>query len=398
MAYPLQILHEIIHKTVSPQQLLYAAETVLDLSAHCQQVEKEGENVMASFMQHAAAATDTKALKILVQTCEAGCISLANKLTGYGQLVADCSAAEEWKAKLQQHYRYMEELIINNLNCLQQYFPLAFDKDQYLPYALLRTAIKEIKPEWQKLTVQLRNSGANPALVTIILKPLDDFVNATPLHKYSYRQAAYFQVLITALEQTCMENTTGKINDCLMQRMLQLNFNEPLLLEYIVSLWRQEITEIYTLHDGLDKWALHLKNVQQVYTITDGLQAGKKSAAALLAEIIQHEITYIQSKLQVLASIYQTPVSSVAEPKSVIHTSLSVSQLAVMAKLLVDCNIIQNSNHTGLMKLIAGAFKTNKAGQISAESLRVKFYTPEPAAINIVREYLHQMLNHLKKY
>ena len=126
----------------------------------------------------------------------------------------------------------------------------------------------------------------------------------------------------------------------------------------------------------------------------------QKSATEWLAEIIQHEIIYIQSKLQTLASIYNynAPATSVDTAEQLMLTSFSVSQLAVMARLLVDCNIIQHSNQTNLMKRIAGAFKTNKAGQISAESLRVKYYTPEPAAINIIKEYLLQMLNQLKKY
>ncbi|CAN5416594.1 hypothetical protein BH10BAC2_BH10BAC2_18130 [soil metagenome] len=82
-----------------------------------------------------------------------------------------------------------------------------------------------------------------------------------------------------------------------------------------------------------------------------------------------------------------------------VETNLSVPQLAVFVRLLVDTGIIAGRiNIASLTTNIAVMLRTRKASQISAESLRIKYYTPEQPAINILKEYLLQMMEALKKY
>lgn len=80
-------------------------------------------------------------------------------------------------------------------------------------------------------------------------------------------------------------------------------------------------------------------------------------------------------------------------------TSLSVPQLALLLRLMVDAGmLVQGQNITALMSRIATHMQTRKALHISAESLRVKYYSPEKAAISILRDYIQKMMQLLRNY
>ena len=79
-------------------------------------------------------------------------------------------------------------------------------------------------------------------------------------------------------------------------------------------------------------------------------------------------------------------------------TSLSVAQLALFVRLLIDVGIIQTKNQSSLLKKIAAVMQTSKTISISEESLRSKFYTPQGPTAIIIKEYLLNMMNKLRSY
>ncbi len=81
-----------------------------------------------------------------------------------------------------------------------------------------------------------------------------------------------------------------------------------------------------------------------------------------------------------------------------IHTSLSVSQLALFLRLQVDSGILQPDNINQLIKQTGGQYHTGRTHAISPLSLRNKFYENNAAAIAIMQAYLMNMLQLLKKY
>ena len=81
-----------------------------------------------------------------------------------------------------------------------------------------------------------------------------------------------------------------------------------------------------------------------------------------------------------------------------INTALSVPQLALLVRLMVETKIINETNNSALVKNLASVVSTPKTPGVSAESLRVNYYTPGIAAKNIIREYLLNMVSLLRTY
>ena len=76
-----------------------------------------------------------------------------------------------------------------------------------------------------------------------------------------------------------------------------------------------------------------------------------------------------------------------------IHTGLSVSQLALGVKLLLDAKVITNKNSTELMSMVARNFKTDRQEIISEDSLRNKSYNFETSTVEKVKDKIIGLLN-----
>ena len=80
-----------------------------------------------------------------------------------------------------------------------------------------------------------------------------------------------------------------------------------------------------------------------------------------------------------------------------IQTNLNVGQLALFLRLQVEAGIIQTENRQEVIEQTRTYYKTVRSKSLSQESMSKKFYTPDPAAVSILRTYLVNMLNELKR-
>lgn len=91
-----------------------------------------------------------------------------------------------------------------------------------------------------------------------------------------------------------------------------------------------------------------------------------------------------------------TPSIATTDPKP-IETTLSVPQLALFIKLLIDEGIIKNSSYRQLSKLVSKYFKTPYSEKLSAESLRLKTFSFEKQTVNKVKDVIIQLLNNVNR-
>jgi hypothetical protein len=126
------------------------------------------------------------------------------------------------------------------------------------------------------------------------------------------------------------------------------------------------------------------------------LYYNKPSVKERIKDWLSEEINFMESK----QTLFIRPCpSSVQEPEEHrVHTSLSVQQLALLIRTAKDVGIITNKNQSALLKTIARIFRTPHSETISSESLRSKFYAPETAAKNTVKDLMLQMFNQVQKY
>jgi hypothetical protein len=81
-----------------------------------------------------------------------------------------------------------------------------------------------------------------------------------------------------------------------------------------------------------------------------------------------------------------------------IQTTLSVAELSLGVKLLLESKMINNKNPSELMRLVARNFKTDRNDDISENSIRNKYYTVESGTLTSMREAMEGLIKLVKQY
>jgi hypothetical protein len=81
-----------------------------------------------------------------------------------------------------------------------------------------------------------------------------------------------------------------------------------------------------------------------------------------------------------------------------IQTTLSVADLSLFVKLLLESKMISNKNPSELMRLVARNFKTDRNDDISENSIRNKYYTVESGTLTSMREAMEGLIKLVKQY
>lgn len=148
-----------------------------------------------------------------------------------------------------------------------------------------------------------------------------------------------------------------------------------------------------TINDQIDFYSLQIKLINQL-PVKPGLvyKPGLPSLKEQLGNWICEELYYLEKKQKlILPATIQNDKNQVSYGK--IHTDLSVSQLALGVKLLVDAKVITNKNSTELMSMVARAFKTDRQEVISEDSLRNKSYNFETSTVEKLKDKIIGLLN-----
>ena len=395
MTYPLFHLHQLIDELFQSEQDLLG-QAASDSLSIIHKATAEAKAFPLAFMQQAAGAKNSKALQVLLHTCQAGCTSLLNKVTAYKMALENETGSHS--KNLYSAVQPLEEAVLNDVWYLQQHFPVYFNKEQQVPLVYKLQVQMELKQQTQSLIAQWAAGSIDPELQSIALSPLHRFINAQPAEAYSFQQVEYLRGLQAALTAVSGSQSADLANLNCIDTLISLNFNHPALMQYSMQYLYRQVSLIALPQDQATQWALHEKRFGQAYSGTQALLPGSPSAKETLVSMIQQEIKYATRQQNALAAVYGGQPAASAAPKGTVLTTLSVSQLAVFIRLLFDCGIIEHGNQAELLRLMAGVLKTTRAASISADSLRNKFYDPDAAAINIIKEHLNQMLSRIRKY
>lgn len=187
---------------------------------------------------------------------------------------------------------------------------------------------------------------------------------------------------------TACNKHTGNTN-ALEEMLVKLNFNIPAFINFLVANTTAQAEAASAIPAKSQLLTAQLLKYKTTGVINTGYLPAENS-------VRQKMICFLQTQLQLLPA---QPVYPAAEkPSQKLNTCLSVPQLALLIRLLMDTKIVNNTNQSALLKTIASFISTSKAASISPESLRINYYTPGVAAKNIIKEYLLQMLRLVNSY
>lgn len=285
-------------------------------------------------------------------------------------------------------YCYIDDL----LKYTQRHYAKYFNQDELAPLAYLWMARHEITKCLHEIDQTPNLIQIDADLLKLALYPLRNFSNSKE-KRFTYRSLLYLRQLANDLNAKLAETPATEV---LFDQLCYLNYNSFYFLTFITQQISKEVQEQSTLAGQIEKLSFWVKRFNQRQIKPDC--AFKRDRPSLQEQVgiwLHEEIYFVEKKKQL--TLMFPPTEQVNKPEAFkIVTSLSVPQLAFVVKILKDAGVIKNHNQTDVIKFFAQNFSTEKNKNISAESLRIKYYTAETSAIRSVQELLNKLLQQIK--
>ena len=154
----------------------------------------------------------------------------------------------------------------------------------------------------------------------------------------------------------------------------------------------------HALPDLLTFNSLTLKIINQLqvkagFVYKPGLPPIREQIGCWICE----ELYYLEKQEHILYALAEQK-KDVPAIETKVHTSLSVSHLALAVKLLIESKIITNNNSSELLRMVARNFRTDRQEVISEESLKNKLYSFESSTVNRLKDEIIGLMNLVRKY
>ncbi len=269
-----------------------------------------------------------------------------------------------------------------------------YDFKQALPVSLQQIIADALASTYKKIISLATRSKLDPLLLQMLNIPIDELKNEQiPVN---FMQSQYLKAVLNKVENALINPGYGTSDHAVTELLLFMNFNHPHFIQYMVDTVWKDVEKL----NGIEE-RLHL------------LQSFRKKLFYLPVEPVSSLYSELNSCREVLNKIFLQEIKELTEQKiseesrqmllSVkdsfpkIRTCLSVEQFSLFLRLLIESGIIQYKNLSELVNRIAIGFETTKTKNITADSLRIKYYQNEPAAKKILKEYLLQMMKALNR-
>ena len=181
----------------------------------------------------------------------------------------------------------------------------------------------------------------------------------------------------------------------LIQFLIQVRYNDDLFFGFYIEHITGHVADLEESHKRILYYHYQVKMIRQVW---DGCRLSYKHHLPEISERlcywIQEEIHYLEKEQG------RVPVAPVEAPADAgkLKLGLSVHELSLAIRLLMDAKIIVNENFAEVVRMVVQNVSSSKTQQLSPESLRVKSYIFETAVVNKMKDKIISLMNLTRKY
>ncbi|SEI39536.1 hypothetical protein SAMN04487995_0364 [Dyadobacter koreensis] len=274
------------------------------------------------------------------------------------------------------------------------------DIDQIIPIqyleecrALLSARISGIQPV---LMATVSDSG----LLALILDSFHDLTLNRPL-PYTFRDLHYRKALVNSLDTLIRQPGQPRLDQQVIALLVYYNFNKKTFASYYTALIANNMQAAGSESARFELLLFEYKNFKQLPKKTGiRLTPTSPDLKKMIGRWFSHEISYLKNKTRWIIPAGHPTIpaddNSSIDPK--IKLDMSVDQIAVLIRVLLDCGVVRNVSTSELCRQISRWIKTEKAEHISADSLRRKVSSPEDRDKQQVLAILEKLCASLKQF
>jgi hypothetical protein len=279
-------------------------------------------------------------------------------------------------------YDQLEDILNLMQNELSEYFSL----DAKMPEPYKAKALKSIQEKYRD--IQTLMGGKKNALIVICSSHIKELLERKK-SKTTYKKIHYMEMLVESIG-SLLKNRDADFPEGEIQALLiSLNFNSIDYFKYYVELIQNQLTELDSNAERLEKLAFHNKTINQIQSIHDLVyDPDTKGIKAQLSEWISDEVQFLERKRD-LTTNSQLAEKDFVKKDFKLEFDMSVAQFAFFIKAFIEAGVIQNKNISELIRFLARFVKTKRSENISYESFRIKYYNVEDNTKDAVKNTLH---------
>jgi hypothetical protein len=280
--------------------------------------------------------------------------------------------------------RWLEELEVQLggfVNFLYRHFPAYCDEQERMPLPIWEQHEPELQARWESLykNYQDQLDASLLALITGIYRQI-----LTQQDTLSFYEAAYFKNLLKVLP-TDLPGVQSDLNTATIQTLIRYNFNSRDFIAQLLHRMHQEAEA-----SGTDYWINQFRTIHRIPDLAKpGLEPEQASCKKQLLVAIRKESLLTKQMQQQL-----TAGPTANHPP--IQTDYTAGQLALLVRLKVETGMYRTENITDTLTKISQCYLPRNREPLAPETLRTKYYSPDPASIRILRDRLLTLLAQLK--
>ena len=360
--YELEALDDLISESFHPKTLLATKPDRKQIQDWTDFVFQERERIRKKMRKSINAFAEENKKHVYIQLQQTGITRLLDTVLHY-LLPKDVEGMEITgrETGVDKVYKTTYQVLHALLICLRDNYPSYFSYTAKLPDAYKWKAELVIERNLKTIKKWLQQEKAATAFTEMICEPFEYFL--IPENEFSYRELSYLQELQTVLLDIVKQKTEN-IEDNISEKLFYQNFNSVLFYNYYILKLKEEASERKNVADLVEFYSWHVKILNQRIVKPDCVYLPHlESIRDQLVFWIAEDLHYLNKKHQLSLALPVARETAKDKIKKV-HVSLTVPDLALGARLLLD-DVIINTNYTELMERIAKNFRTNRRESLS---------------------------------
>lgn len=398
MTYELEKLNNIISTDLDKLAKDTKKLKTADIDYWVSTIDVEAKRIKKAFIEVAFGTENEKLIERYMSHHQVDLIRLSDCLLHYldGEVsfkIKSLTHDPPFTKLLKYTYGYLEDLI----NYLENHFSRYFNLDATVPRSYRLMAIHDFKEKLAEIDQQSNARNLDSRLHQVITNPLRRLISGNE-EKVTFRKLIYFKKLVFELENFFQnQSSENNLVQNLFSSMIYVNFNSFKFFAYCTEYIKAQYQEKDTLTDQIDNLALTSKIINQTQQKPRVAYCNERqSLKHTLIAWIDEEIAFLEKRHQLTFNMPVVQSDSFTD-KFKLQTNMSVAQLAYFIRLLVEEKIITNRNQREVLQFFARFTRTKKAENVSAESLRTRYYNVDTSTKEAVKDLIIRLLNHIRK-
>ena len=367
---------------------LLSTGEMIESELYCRQVQQGAEKLKPAVIHQFYSIDEETKQKSFIRNFHAQLIVLSDKLFDTIEIkTKDDPVNNRDSLNTQQSvFHIIENLLVFTWDRFSFYC----DKDQKMPKGSQIIFIGKISEDLERLSLPENDPDhiLYEKVKISVLNRLNDYESGV-----TYGFMVYLDEFVKEIEKVRSSNKENSFVITLKEVLIIFNFNTFPVVHYLISMISEDAGKTESIKDRIECLSHWLKDINQVPVKPNyAFDIWHDSMGQFLSNIIREEIQFYEKNLSLFSGAgYPTEMSDIHNPVFKFETEMSVTQIACLARLLMESEVIKNANIRELLNFLAKHIRSKRQDNISAESLRMKYYNIEEGT----REEVHKIITRL---